>query len=350
MKLTRRHPARAQRALCFHALERGAALCRRPTGSRARPRCPGRVLPDLLVAGVRLPAAARPLSCRRPGSYAGLLRTPAAPSQLCHRRSCQGQVPHLPADRASRTSWPITTDRQRTIKRGGEFRLLALSGTLVQTEPDAFIDPAGAAAAVYSLDRVFDQQWAVALVKRALSLLGEELTEEGRGNLFAALRPMLGLGEQPFSGQEEVAHSLRMPLATFAHPPAPPALALSQHPARGGGLHGGAARGCGGRTALSVPNLAGSFGGASIDGSFYFPFHRPQAAAGTRQRRARAAAACRRTTADGIQCMRCLFALALGGDETELAERDSSWQFGDFTVSRARGRQPLGTGTGVPWA
>lgn len=106
-------------------------------------------------------------------------------------------------------------DRQRTLKRGGEFRLLALSGTLVQNEPDAFIDPAGDAAAADSLDRVFDQQWAVALVKRALALLGEELAEEGKGKLFAALQPMLGLGEQPQSKQEEVAQSLRLPLATL---------------------------------------------------------------------------------------------------------------------------------------
>ena len=105
-------------------------------------------------------------------------------------------------------------DRQRTIKRGGEFRLLALSGTLVQTESAAFIDPA-AGAAVHSLDRVFDQQWAVALVKRALSLLGEELAEEGKSQLFAALQPMLGLGEQPLAGQEEVARNLRIPLATL---------------------------------------------------------------------------------------------------------------------------------------
>ena len=106
-------------------------------------------------------------------------------------------------------------DRQRTIKRGGEFRLLALSGTLVQSEPDAFVDPTGAASAADSLDRVFDQQWAVALVKRALAHLGEELAEEGKGKLFAALQPMLGLNEQPLSRQEEVARNLRMPLATL---------------------------------------------------------------------------------------------------------------------------------------
>ena len=106
-------------------------------------------------------------------------------------------------------------DRQRTIKRGGEFRLLALSGMLVQTEPDAFIDPTEETSAANSLDRVFDQQWAVALAKRALLRLGEELVEEGKGKIFAALQPLLGLGEQPLSKQEKVAQDLRMPLATL---------------------------------------------------------------------------------------------------------------------------------------
>lgn len=39
------------------------------------------------------------------------------------------------------------------------------------------------------------------------------------------------------------------------------------------------------------------------------------------------------TTAEGVQCMRCLFALALGSEETELAE-DFAWHFGDFETSR----------------
>lgn len=106
-------------------------------------------------------------------------------------------------------------DRQRTVKRGGEFRLLALNGALLQTETDAFTDLSAGTPAADSLDRIFDQQWAVALAKRALSLLGEELAEEGKGKLFAALQPMLGLGEQLSARQEEVAQSLRMPLATL---------------------------------------------------------------------------------------------------------------------------------------
>ena len=106
-------------------------------------------------------------------------------------------------------------DRQQAAKRGGGFQFLALTPALVDAEPAAFTDAAAGKSSVEQLERFFDQQWAATLVERALSLLGEELVQEGRGKLFAALLPVLRPGSLPPPGQEELAASLQMPLATL---------------------------------------------------------------------------------------------------------------------------------------
>ena len=101
--------------------------------------------------------------------------------------------------------------REQAGKRGGAVQFLPLTDALEREEPAAFADQ----AADLRHERLFDQQWATALVGRALSILEEELAEEGKGKLFAALQPVLGLSSLPAPRQEQLAADLRMPVATL---------------------------------------------------------------------------------------------------------------------------------------
>ncbi len=100
--------------------------------------------------------------------------------------------------------------RERADKRGGAVQSVPLTTSLLREEP-AFVDQAA--------DRQhacwFDQQWAAALVERALSMLGAELAEEGKQRLFVALQPALGLSHLPAPRQEKLAADLQMPVATL---------------------------------------------------------------------------------------------------------------------------------------
>ena len=101
--------------------------------------------------------------------------------------------------------------RERADKRGGAVQFLPLTTRLISEEPAAFVDQ----AADRQHECWFDQQWAAALVERALSMLGAELAEEGKQTLFVALQPVLGLSRLPAPRQEKLAADLRMPVATL---------------------------------------------------------------------------------------------------------------------------------------
>jgi RNA polymerase sigma-70 factor (ECF subfamily) len=65
-----------------------------------------------------------------------------------------------------------------------------------------------------SPDRLFQRRWALTILERALTLLGNEFSAQGKKELFTALRPFLGFGPEPEKRYEEIAPALDMPLGT----------------------------------------------------------------------------------------------------------------------------------------
>lgn len=104
-----------------------------------------------------------------------------------------GAVKHFLAD---------LRDRERAAKRGGGQAPVPLeSGTDTATElpvpdPSTGVD-----------DRLFDREWAVALVRRSVDALAAEATAAGRAEQFDALKPWL-LGEAAAESQAGLARRL----------------------------------------------------------------------------------------------------------------------------------------------
>ena len=106
-----------------------------------------------------------------------------------------GAVQHFLADQR---------DRAHAAKRGGGQTPLSIEAG---SSPDATTelqipDPAGPVP-----DSVFDRQWALALVDRAVSALAAEQAAAGKADQFALLKPWL-LGEVPSLSQAEAARHL----------------------------------------------------------------------------------------------------------------------------------------------
>ncbi|MES2694695.1 MAG: sigma-70 family RNA polymerase sigma factor [Verrucomicrobiota bacterium] len=76
-------------------------------------------------------------------------------------------------------------DRARTEKRGGTRELLSLD---MADAEDRFAQVADPGA---SPDRMFDREWAVAVLRTVLSRLEEEYDASGKADLFAVLKPTL---------------------------------------------------------------------------------------------------------------------------------------------------------------
>lgn len=91
-------------------------------------------------------------------------------------------------------------DRARTLKRGGGIRIVPIDVDAAEgryrREPADDVTP----------ERLFDRQWAIALLERVLGQLREEMDAAGKGAQFAHLRPLLG-GE-PDEGYRAVAEAL----------------------------------------------------------------------------------------------------------------------------------------------
>ncbi len=106
-----------------------------------------------------------------------------------------GAVKHFLADQH---------DRAQAAKRGGgqtSVSIEAGGGTITTTELQ-IPDPAGPAP-----DTVFDRQWALTLVERALDLLAAELAAAAKSDHFETLKPWL-LGEIDTLSQAEAASRL----------------------------------------------------------------------------------------------------------------------------------------------
>jgi DNA-directed RNA polymerase specialized sigma24 family protein len=82
----------------------------------------------------------------------------------------------------------LTTEwhRARAVKRGGGQRLL----TLELDDADARF-ARDVAATSLSPEQVFDRNWALGMLDRALATLRGEYEQSGRGALFAALSPLM---------------------------------------------------------------------------------------------------------------------------------------------------------------
>jgi DNA-directed RNA polymerase specialized sigma24 family protein len=106
-----------------------------------------------------------------------------------------GAVKHFLADQH---------DRAQAAKRGGGQALVSIeAGAGTNTTAELQIpDPAGPVP-----DTVFDRQWAVTLVERALDVLAGELASAGKGEQFDTLKPWL-LGEVESLSQADAARQL----------------------------------------------------------------------------------------------------------------------------------------------
>jgi RNA polymerase sigma-70 factor (ECF subfamily) len=108
-----------------------------------------------------------------------------------------GAVKHFLADQH---------DRAQAAKRGGGQTLVSIeagSGTNTTTELQ-IPDPAGPAP-----DTVFDRQWALTLVQRALNVLADEFAAAGKPEQFETLKPWL-LGDIGTLSQADAAKQLGM--------------------------------------------------------------------------------------------------------------------------------------------
>lgn len=64
-------------------------------------------------------------------------------------------------------------------------------------------------------DRLFQRRWALTVLEFSLQRTGEEFSAQGKGELFAALRPFLGFGPEPAQRYDELAATLGMPEGTL---------------------------------------------------------------------------------------------------------------------------------------
>jgi RNA polymerase sigma factor (sigma-70 family) len=94
-------------------------------------------------------------------------------------------------------------DRERAKKRGGDIQQLALD--LADGERRFSLEPVHEETP----ERIFDRNWALTVLARALEITEREMISSDRGELFAALKPLLGgVGEVP--SHREVAEELGM--------------------------------------------------------------------------------------------------------------------------------------------
>jgi RNA polymerase sigma factor (sigma-70 family) len=97
-------------------------------------------------------------------------------------------------------------DRARAGKRGGGQPLVSIeAGAASDTTAALQIpDPAGPPP-----DTIFDRQWALTLIERALNGLADELAASGKAAHFDTLKPWL-LGEVPSLSQADAARELSL--------------------------------------------------------------------------------------------------------------------------------------------
>jgi RNA polymerase sigma factor (sigma-70 family) len=94
-------------------------------------------------------------------------------------------------------------DRRQAQKRGGGKVVISLDG--LKAESRYQLEPAHSLTA----EKLFERQWAIAVLDRVLRRLQTEFAAEGKQTLFERLKRFLASGRQP-GGYAEVAAELRM--------------------------------------------------------------------------------------------------------------------------------------------
>ena len=97
-------------------------------------------------------------------------------------------------------------DQARRLKRGGGIAPISLEATAgTDTSPGLQVEDPGAA----NRDALFDREWALAIMDRALAELQNEFATAGKADQFEALKPWL-MGDTSALSQSEAARRLEL--------------------------------------------------------------------------------------------------------------------------------------------
>jgi RNA polymerase sigma factor (sigma-70 family) len=94
-------------------------------------------------------------------------------------------------------------DKAKTLKRGGQVRLVPLQFNTAETRYSQEVGDTS------TPEQVFEKQWALTLLESVLSLLRQDFAQEGKGALFQALEPCL-IGSREAQPYAELAAKLGM--------------------------------------------------------------------------------------------------------------------------------------------
>jgi DNA-directed RNA polymerase specialized sigma24 family protein len=101
----------------------------------------------------------------------------------------------------------IEAHRARSLKRGGSCKFVTLD--LERAESRYLQEPGGALTA----EKIFDARWAMTLLGRAMTLLGEEYAAQGKTSTFELLKAFLDLSKAP-PPYEQAADALQVSVAS----------------------------------------------------------------------------------------------------------------------------------------
>jgi RNA polymerase sigma factor (sigma-70 family) len=102
-------------------------------------------------------------------------------------------------------------DRERTLKRGGDQSFVSLDEQMEVVEK-MYVNEAD--ATILNEEQAYEQQWARALVARALARVGVEFATGPKTQLFNGLKPFV-TGGVGLPSQTEAAAKLGMPIETL---------------------------------------------------------------------------------------------------------------------------------------
>lgn len=102
-------------------------------------------------------------------------------------------------------------DREHTLKRGGDQSFVSLDERMEVVEK-MYVNES--ATTTLNEEQAYEQQWATALVARALARVGAEFANGPKTQLFNGLKPFL-TGGVGLPSQTEVAAKLDMPIDTL---------------------------------------------------------------------------------------------------------------------------------------
>ena len=105
-------------------------------------------------------------------------------------------------------------DREQALKRGGACEFLPLHEEQAQAAEAMFQTQASVCSDLAD-DRLFERQWAEAVIRSSLDRLSEEFKAEGKGELLASLEVFLRGGANPPPTYDELEARLGMPAATI---------------------------------------------------------------------------------------------------------------------------------------